>query len=243
MTSPRLALLFVAAMATASVHAAESKQCIKPDEYPTGEKIRVACVGDSITWGDTLEAIDRWSNCYPTLLQGMLGDRYEVWNMGISGHTMLKNGDKSYWKYIEAVDKFQPHVIILKLGSNDSKPQNWVHKAEFAANYREMIQRFKAYPTHPKIWVCLPASVIKDNFGINEKTVQEELPMIRQVAAEENVPVIDIYSVFKGHPERMSWDGVHPNEAGARAMAETIFPCLGVEPAKVASRETKIDTK
>ena len=78
-----------------------------------------------------------------------------------------------------------------------------------------MIQRFKAYPLHPKIWVCLPASVVRDNFGINEKSVMEELPIIRKVCAEENVPLIDCYTIFKGRPDRMSDDGA-PNAGAPR---------------------------
>src|ERR687894_708126 len=78
------------------------------------EKVRVACVGDSITYGAGVE--DREKNCYPAVLQSLLGDRYEVRNFGVSGATLLTRGDKPYVKekaYRAALD-FKPHVVVIK---------------------------------------------------------------------------------------------------------------------------------
>src|SRR4051812_7771397 len=96
---------------------------IRADEKPDG-KIKVACVGDSITFGAGIK--DRDKNSYPAQLQGLLGSGYEVKNFGVSGATLLKEGDKPYWKEkaFEAAKKFEPNIVIIKLGTNDSKPQN-----------------------------------------------------------------------------------------------------------------------
>ena len=67
-----------------------------PAKKPAGEAVRVACVGDSITYGSGIP--DREHNSYPAQLQKLLGDGYEVRNFGVSGATLLKNGDKPYWK-------------------------------------------------------------------------------------------------------------------------------------------------
>src|SRR2546427_157899 len=95
--------------------------------------IRVACVGDSITYGSGVAG--RETNSYPAVLGRCLGPRFEVRNFGVSGATLLKQGDKPYWNLpaFQDVSEFQPNAIVLKLGTNDSKPQNWAHKAEFAA--------------------------------------------------------------------------------------------------------------
>ena len=60
--------------------------------------IRVACVGDSITWGDTLK--HRLTQAWPGALQNLLGAHYKVVNFGYSGATMLKKSDLSYWTVI-----------------------------------------------------------------------------------------------------------------------------------------------
>src|ERR1044072_7428681 len=101
--------------------------------HPPG-KIRVACVGDSITWGSGVEG--RESNSYPAVLQRLLGEKYEVSNFGVSGATMLKRGDKPYWEMSAFTDAlaFKPNVVVIKLGTNDSKPQNRTNITEFAGD-------------------------------------------------------------------------------------------------------------
>lgn len=50
-----------------------------------GNTIRVACVGDSITYGARLE--DREQHSYPAQLQKLLGDDVAVFNFGVGGCT------------------------------------------------------------------------------------------------------------------------------------------------------------
>ena len=57
-------------------------------------QIKVACVGDSITYG---HGVSEWLHYnYPAQLQDMLGDKYHVENFGHSGRTLSDNGDKPY---------------------------------------------------------------------------------------------------------------------------------------------------
>lgn len=58
------------------------------------DKIKVACVGNSVTYGAGIE--NRESDCYPAQQQRMLGENYEVVNFGKSGATLLKKGHRSY---------------------------------------------------------------------------------------------------------------------------------------------------
>src|SRR4051812_29961221 len=97
-----------------------------------GAKIRVAAVGASITYGVGVE--NREKESYTARMQGMLGSGYEVRNFGVSGATMLKTGDRPYWSakaYHDAL-KFEPNIVVIDLGGNDSKPRNWAHKDSFA---------------------------------------------------------------------------------------------------------------
>ena len=55
------------------------------------EPIRVACVGDSITFGYGIKDRDKMS--YPAQLGKRLGNKYEVRNFGVNGHTLLSKGN------------------------------------------------------------------------------------------------------------------------------------------------------
>src|SRR5687767_13185756 len=103
-------------------------------------QIKVACIGNSITAGG-----------YPTLLQEQLGASWEVRNFGVSGSTLLRNGDHPYNKTqtFAAAKAFNPDVVIIKLGTNDSKPQNWKYAVEYQPNYTQLIRELQALPSKP----------------------------------------------------------------------------------------------
>ncbi|HVR87274.1 MAG TPA: GDSL-type esterase/lipase family protein [Planctomycetota bacterium] len=192
---------------------------------PQAQKIRVACVGDSITFGACVP--EREKNCYPAVLGGLLGDKYDVRNFGVNGATLLKKGDLPWWNvdaYKSATD-FNPDIVIIKLGSNDTKPQNWKNKADFEADYKALIEHFQGLPAKPAIWIALPVPVLKENFGINKKGVEEQQPMILQVAKEELCGVIDLYKAVSTK-DLFDPDGIHPNAAGAKRIAETVWAAL-----------------
>ena len=188
---------------------------------------RIACVGVSITYGAAIR--DRANHCYPKVLGNLLGKGYTVRNYGVNGATLLKNGDRPYWKlsaFKQATD-FGPNVVILKLGTNDTKPQNWGKAGkEYEADLRAMVTHFKSLPTKPTIYLCLPAPVYQTRWGINEKTVKEGvIPVIRKVAKDEGLTVIDLYQALSGKPALFP-DKIHPNAAGAKLMAQTIHTVL-----------------
>jgi acyl-CoA thioesterase-1 len=201
------------------------------------DKTRVACVGDSITWGSRVENRDK--NCYPKVLSDLLGADYVVTNFGKSGHTLLKNGDVPYWRHLPTVDAFQPNIVIIKLGSNDTKPQNWKHKDEFAKDYNELIEHFQKLASKPRVYVALPASVVKSNFGITEEICLQQQPYVRAVAAKNNCSVIDTYTPYIGRADLMHADGVHPNAAGAKVMANIVFTAITRDEDKIQQQLAK----
>ena len=86
-------------------------------------------------------------------LNQMLGKDYLVRNFGISGRIIINKGDNPYMKekiYQDAL-KFLPDIVIIKLGTNDSKPQNWKYKNDFKSDLETMIQDFQALSSRPKI--------------------------------------------------------------------------------------------
>ena len=182
------------------------------------EPIKVACVGDSITQG----AGAKPGQSYPSQLQALLGSGYQVGNFGVSGRTLLKKGDFPYWKEkkYQAALAMEPAIVIIMLGTNDTKPQNWKFEAEFDADYRELVKSFQSLKYKPKVFVCRPVPVPgKGNYGINEENIQKEIPRVDALAKELGCGVIDMHAALEKSPEMLP-DRVHPNTAGAGEMAK-----------------------
>jgi lysophospholipase L1-like esterase len=184
----------------------------------------VACVGNSITQGAGVAA----GQNYPDQLQVLLGENYEVRNYGISGRTLLKKGDYPYWKeakYPEVL-QWQPDIVIIKLGTNDSKPQNWQHKTSFKKDYVAFIRSFQKLPSHPRVYVCKPMPAYYENFTINPAVIKNEiLPLIKTIAKKTKAPVIDLYTPMLGKDE-LAPDGIHPTAAGDAILAAEVFRAI-----------------
>lgn len=190
---------------------------------PRKDAIRVACIGNSITDGAGIKFSERYG--YPALLKEMLGDEYEVKNFGVSGHTLLNKGDLPYMKHpaYSACKDYNPHIVVIKLGTNDSKPHNWAHKDEFAKDLQQMIDELQSLAAKPKIYLSYPIPVFKDNWGITDSVIVNEIrPIINKVAKKNKLEIIDFYTPMYGKKGVMFSDGIHPNQKGARIMAETV---------------------
>ena len=124
---------------------------------PRKDAVRVACIGNSITFGAGIK--NRSRDSYPSVLARMLGDSYWVKNFGVSARTMLNKGDHPYMNepaYKNAL-AFNPNIVVIKLGTNDSKSFNWKYKADFMKDAQNMINAFKGLPSQPKIYLCYPS--------------------------------------------------------------------------------------
>ena len=189
-------------------------------------KIKVACVGDSITAG---AGVKDPNNRYPAQLGVLLGDAYDVRNYGNSGSTMLDDGDKPYKKqqsFTDAVN-FAADIYVIKLGTNDSKPQNWSKKAGFAQSTKSLVEAFQKANPKAKIYLCTPVPVMgAGNFGITNPIVHGEIiPLIKQIATALHLPLIDLYTALDGHADLFP-DTVHPNDDGAKLIAKAVFERL-----------------
>ncbi|MEN6426837.1 MAG: GDSL-type esterase/lipase family protein [Phycisphaerales bacterium] len=190
---------------------------------------RVACVGDSITYGSGIA--DRMNDGYPAQLQRILRQfdpAWEVLNFGVSGATLLRRGDKPYINQSAYNDAraCNPDIVIIKLGTNDSKPQNWQYKGEFVADYSNLIDAFRVLPSKPVVWICKPVPAFAVNFTIRPDVIRDEiLPLIDQISQEKTAPVIDLYTALLNYGSLFP-DAIHPNAEGAGIMARTIAPFL-----------------
>jgi lysophospholipase L1-like esterase len=196
----------------------------------TEEKIRVACVGNSITYGANIQ--NRDSDSYPAVLQQLLdSNKYEVRNYGFSSRTLLNKGDYPYMKedmFSEALN-FQPNIVVIKLGTNDSKPQNWLYKEEYSQDMQAMIDAFRGLPSNPDIYLCYPAKAYSVEWGINDSIIVNDIiPYINQIAETNNLKIIDLHTATENMEDNFP-DKIHPNEEGAKILAETVYKALFIE--------------
>ena len=191
--------------------------------------IRVACVGDSITYGYGIK--DREHDSYPAQLAALLGEKWEVRNFGVNGATALKRGTRPYNEqpaYREVLS-FKPNVVVIKLGTNDTNAKSWPsHKDEFLSDYLELIRSFAALETKPKIYLCRPVPLFRDRgkeYDTDKILVEEVIPKVNEAAKKTKLPIIDLYAPFEDKANLFP-DGVHPDAKGAGIMASTIFSKL-----------------
>jgi len=213
---------------------------LKARQTPKPDAIRVACIGNSITDGFGIDMASAYG--YPAELQKLLGSDYWVKNFGVSSRTLLNKGDYPYmneqaWRDALA---FKPDVVIIKLGTNDSKPENWQYGAEFQQDLEQMLTTLcpalaqpvakkgkkakKAVaPVKPQIFLCTPIPAFKSTWNISDSVIVNEIIPIQQAVAKKyGVQVIDLHTLYANDGDKMLPDGIHPDGKGAHRMAEII---------------------
>lgn len=197
------------------------------------KQTKVACVGDSITYGTGVE--ERKDNCYPVQLQKLLGTKeYRVGNFGVNGATLQKSGDQSFWKEekYELSLSYDAKIVILFLGTNDSKEINWKDEAAFRKDYEEMIKTYQELETKPQVILVTPPPVfsaseeMSTNMLMHIDILEKERQIIQDIGKEKKLSVIDMYGIMQGHPEWFDPDGIHPNKDGATQIAESVAKAI-----------------
>lgn len=202
-------------------------------ERPDQSRRRISCIGDSITFGAGVLAT-RKTDAWPVLLEGLLGKEYQVLNYGVSGATLQKEGDFPYRKigFLNRLEKASPDMILLMLGTNDSKPYNW-DEPRFSKEYEEFIKELLADQSRYVVLMVPPKAFPQEQTGIVAFDISNDVihdsirPLILSLAERYHLPAIDLYAFTEDHPEWFD-DGVHPNKAGNRAVAEYIHSMLKV---------------
>ena len=198
-----------------------------PEPKPiTSRKIKVACVGDSITNGGGTGSSALYS--YPAVLQRLLGEEsYEVRNFGVGGSCLLKNGSYPYWttgSYAES-KAWDADIVLLMLGTNDSATVA-ANREAFVTQYSELIEIYQNLPSRPKVYVATSPYSSYPNFNITNTSVRDNLvPLEKQVAGEKGCALIDIYAATEGRYSLYN-DGVHPTEEGYVYMAGIFYEAI-----------------
>ncbi len=205
----------------------------KAEELEKPKRIKIACVGNSITYGDGVA--NREKNNYPFQLEEMLGDTYEVENFGVSGATLLKKGDYPYWEtgaYKNSLE-FMPDIVFIELGTNDSRQKNRVFLDAFETDYETLINDFKKKNKNIRIVLLLPVpSFLEDSTSIYDPIIKENIiPKTQQIAYKTNTEVIDLYQLLIDKPNLFP-DKIHPSSLGATIIAKRLYEVVVREKAK-----------
>ncbi|MEN9445054.1 MAG: hypothetical protein RIS47_1945 [Bacteroidota bacterium] len=186
---------------------------------------KIACIGDSITEGSGLAVQSK--TAFPVVLDSILGPKFTVLNCGRSATTMQKNGNFPFWisKEFSNTFAFRPDIIVIKLGTNDTKLQNW-NPQNFELDYQSMIDTLATISTHPKIFMCLPVPVFKTNWGINDSTLTNGvIPILERLAKKNKLQLIDLYQPMTIEIVNFP-DFIHPNEIAVKKMAKLIAAAI-----------------
>jgi len=190
-------------------------------------KIRVACVGSSTTQGAGTSS--QIYKSWPIQIRANLGSAYYTENLGVSG-TTLQNITGQAWTETNqyAYSKLlNPNIVLMALGGNDTKLPNW-DATRFRTDYLSRIAEFKALPTHPEVYMCMPGKIRPNSYGLNDSVmINYELPIVSDIAKTNMISVIDYNTVTS--PVEMAPlfpDGVHGNDAGAKLIADKIAEVL-----------------
>ena len=193
-------------------------------------QIRVACVGDSITYGCM---VSNWTkNNYPTQLGNMLGGEYCVNNFGYSGRAAMFSADHPYvgdTLYRQSI-QFNPNIVIIMLGSNDTRKTNWRGLDDYVEDYKAIITSYMRLESVEKIYIMSPPPAFRVNgknpYNINPELLRDVVrDAVVQIAAEFELIYIDMYAVFEDKAG-LFVDGAHPNAKGAKLMAQTVYDAM-----------------
>lgn len=175
--------------------------------------LKIVAFGDSLTSGHRLPQKD----AYPGVIQRKLNAirlPYTIINHGVSGDTTARALGR-----LDRALAEKPRILIVELGVNDGL--RGVPIPQIKANLEKIITAAQAQ--HAEVLLCgMEALPFQGwQYMIDFHQMYEEL------AAKYAVPLVPfLMNGVLGNPDLISDDGVHPNAAGARYIADTIWEYL-----------------
>lgn len=191
--------------------------------------IRVSCIGNSITYGTGLE--DPVQDSYPSQLQRLLGDGYQVGRFGKPGATLLRRAFRPYMEqeeYHQAMD-FHGDIAVIHLGINDTDPRAWPnYRDEFVNDYCALIDSVRC--SNPRCRVIIarmtPLSDRHHRFQSGTRDWHAQIQQaIETIAQVKGCQLIDFYEPLHPHPDLFP-DAIHPNKEGYGIMAQVVYSAI-----------------
>jgi acyl-CoA thioesterase-1 len=209
-----LPVLFLAASGTSAA-----------DPTPSVAQIsRIAFLGDSITAGVGVKSpkTDRYSTVATRLLQSRFPDLTEV-NLGRSGQALCQQ--KNNYAEAEVLSQ-NPDAVVIQWGVND---QYWGFSVtEFAARYEHLVSTLRS--AKPQMPIVLTTPIADFRWSENQDAwISSAGVAVQEIAARHRCHVADTHRALD-HRRSFYSDSIHPNNAGAEAMAQSIVEALNAPP-------------
>ena len=179
------------------------------------QRKKIIFFGDSLTagYGITVE------EAFPNLIQqriDSLGLPYEVVNAGLSGETTAGGANRIDW-----ILRSEPAIFILELGGNDGL--RGLSLDQTRSNLEGMIEKVRG--KYPKAVILLAGMQMFPNMG--PEYIEQFKQTFPEVAQSKEVNLIPFLLEGVGGEEDLNQpDGIHPNVAGHKIVAETVWKYL-----------------
>lgn len=203
--------------------------CFSFNVFAQNKIIKVACIGNSVTYGYGLK--DPSTQSYPSQLQSMLGGKYEVKNFGHNGATLLRKGHNPYYKtkeFKEAI-QFIPDIAIIHLGLNDTDPRNWNNYSnDFKSDYAWLLDTLRKGNPGVKVYISLMTPIFNQHSRFRSGTkdwywqIQNSIP---EIAKANHTGLIDLHTPFYFHPNLFP-DALHPDKEGTIILSKTVYSAV-----------------
>jgi len=206
-------LVLLAGTLDAAPRNPRTPQRLQGSPTPAAARPRVVFLGDSLTAGYGLAR----EESVPSLIAARLVRErlpYDVVNAGVSGDTSAGGLSRLNWSIQGDVA-----VLVIELGANDGL--RGLPVAALKSNLNAIITRAKARG----ITVLLTGMEAPPNFGA--AYTSEFRAVFHDLARAHNVAFLPFYlQGVAGNPALNIADGIHPNAAGARIVADAIWAVL-----------------
>lgn len=199
---------------------------------------RVACVGDSITYGSGL--VDREHNAYPAQLGRLLGAGWQVRNFGVGSSTLSLAGDLPYAKSeaFRAARDWQADVIVILLGTNDTcqseARRNWEAASQLGRDALRLGAELRGQNPQARVILCSPTPMFPEAAGLSfarQADLEARAPrsaqvssVLRELASE--TPGFEFLDLSSSLLEARCVDGVHPDDLGALGLAQRLHEAI-----------------
>ncbi len=202
------------------------------------EPMRIAFIGDSITYGTGGNPPNMKS--FPAQLQLRLdqeGRNVIVGNFGVNGARVLKTAKTCYGNFLfnsVSLEEFDPEIVVFALGTNDASTVSGSmdeFRDRYYKEYKELILSYGKLPSVKDVYV---ATTLHREDSAEDVVVSEVIPIQKRIVeelAEESreaaYALLDLYSLtLEDANGGFYTDGLHPNESGYRIIAECVYDAL-----------------
>ena len=212
----------------------------------SSDAVKVACIGDSITYG--LGLADRAKESYPAQLQKLLDEfepgKYEVRNFGNSGRGIyldsMRGSEKRGFRYMpehKAALEWKPDIVICNLGINDNgeyikEYTGGRRRGQFESDYLSLLDDYRKANSNAKFYIWTKLSPLAEG----QKFYRSPEPFLMQADLEAVAKKMDAVGLDMQEPLRekmdeiFARDKIHPNAEGAKIIAETTFEAVAPKP-------------